>query len=252
VLQPALTFVPQPNLVVVRRVEVSSIPQANVVVIIPINIAYIPQPSISTDVRVTITGIRQPSLFLSGVTGPVPEITVIRQPSVEGIRSIVIMHIGQPSVQTTLSIVETGDFFWGFTPYAVSTPRASNVSYMLTSGIVNVMLNATDFPSQGFLQRGIITPETNTRQLLTTNWQTNLPVGAQAFLVFLIPSNINLRNEWMSPGLGTGPIGGALNETISGNHWPNPDGAILHNGRQYNLYVGNRIRRISGDLILIG
>jgi hypothetical protein len=251
ITQPFLQFVPQPNLVIVRAVEVTSVPQTNVIVIMPLTINYVPQALVSVDRGSEIIGLPQPSLFVDNITPPPPEITIIHQPNVEQINSVVIMHINQPSVQMTEGTVESDEYYWGFAPYATSTPRSDKLAYMQINQVVGVMLNATNYATQGFLQKQSITSLTNLNNLLTTDWQANLPLGEQAYLVFLIPSTLQLRTEWINSSLGSGPIGGVLDESIAGNHWPDPNGTITYNGRTYHLYLGNRPRRVSGNLNLI-
>ena len=269
--------------IVYTSLQIVFVPQASVIlrgVEQVINIDFVPQPSVSLIIPATITMVPQPSVNLTGMAAL---ITYVHQPSVQLILPIEIVHIPQlsvtlegviqnieifsipqPSVSFKLNIASNiayipqpsvhmegagldpvGDeYFWGFTPYGNSLTRDSYVSYMMTAGMIDTMLAATNYSGTGYLQKNSLASVTSDG-IPMTNWERNIPIGETAYMVFLIPTSWNEARSWAN-NLGQGQIGGTPNESTTGNHWPDFEHIITYNGKPYYLYVGNRRRRNSG------
>jgi hypothetical protein len=220
-------FVPQVSVSITGvSARISYAPQAHVQFILPVNITNIPQASISFEGQTPkVVTEYAPQMHVTFTYNSVPQMEYV------------------PQLSFTLEAqMPTGDdFLWGFTPYGTSLTRASYVSYMQDPTVLSKMLNTTNYAADGYLQKANV-PDWLT--FVMTEWDKNIPVGETAYMVFLIPVKYSAK-RWANP-IGTGIIGGALNEDTTGNHWPDPDGIVTYNGKSYNLYIGNRRRRNSG------
>lgn len=252
-----LYFIPQPR-VTVATTTISFVPQPRFTMDIPVKLQFIPQPRVAIE-SITLEYVPQPRIIIQEMLQYVPQprftlenveipIIYVPQPRILGQQGI-ISFVPQPRYVMHDQVINEGSYFWGFTPYSSSMTRASYVAYVKSEYAIDLMLLTENYDTEGYLQKAIL-PTNTSLGIPMTNWEQNLPVGQNAYMVFLIPARLSTADMW-SDGTGTtGPIGGVLNENTWGNHFPDPDDVITYQGKDYYLYVGNRRRRNSGTTLI--